>query len=175
MPQPNFLALTPRAALSLILQNGTPAMILRFFPAAAAASFAGLFSCACAAADLTVTIDSLRNNQGQVLVCVFSAGSYDKAGFPDCSKGHPVRTAKATIANGKAVVTYSGLKDGVYAIAIIHDENTNGEVDTNLLGIPTEGVGVSTNPTLFGKPRFDQAQFDLKGKMAITVTTKYIL
>ncbi len=127
------------------------------------------------AADLTITVDSLRSNQGQVLVCVFSAESSDREAFPDCAKGHPVRQSKEVIGAGRVVVTYKGLKDGVYAVAAIHDENGNGELDTNFLGIPTEGVGISTNPRLMGKPQFGQAQFDIKGKTAITVNAKYIL
>lgn len=150
-------------------------MTLRFLSAATVASLAILSPCASSAADLTVTVDNLRNNDGQVIACIFTAENSDKTGFPDCIKGHPLRTAKAAIVNGKAVVTYTGLKDGVYAVAIIHDENSNSAIDTNLLGIPAEGVGVSTNPTLFGKPHFDQAQITLKGKMVITVNTKYIL
>ncbi len=129
----------------------------------------------CHAADLKITVDNLRNSQGNVLLCVFSADSSDKAEFPDCTKGHPVRTSKATISGGKVVMTFNGLKDGTYAVAVIHDENGNGKLDTNMLGIPVEGVGVSTNPRLFGKPHFDQAQFMVKGNTAIMIETKYIL
>ena len=127
------------------------------------------------AADLTITIDSLRSNQGQVLLCVFSAESSDREAFPDCVKGRPVRQGKAVIAGGKVVVTYKGLKDGVYAVAAIHDENGNGELDTNFLGIPTEGIGISNNPRLLGKPEFGEARFEIKGATTITVSAKYIL
>jgi uncharacterized protein (DUF2141 family) len=36
---------------------------------------------------------------------------------------------------------FSDIKPGKYAIAVIHDENCNGELDSNLFGIPTEGYG----------------------------------
>ncbi len=127
------------------------------------------------ASDLTITVDNLRSSQGQILLCVFSAESSDREAFPDCTKGHPVRQSKAVIGGGKVVVTYKGLKDGVYAVAAIHDENGNGVLDTNFLGIPTEGVGISANPRLMGKPNFGQAQFEIKGKTTITVNAKYIL
>jgi uncharacterized protein (DUF2141 family) len=140
-----------------------------------AACFLSLLSCKCAAAELTVTVDGLRDNNGQVLICVFLAGASNTAAFPDCSKGRAVRTSKAPINGGKAIATYKGLEDGSYAIAIIHDENENGALDTNFLGIPSEGVGVSTNPKVMGKPHFDQGQFDLKGQMSITINAKYIL
>lgn len=145
---------------------------------AIAASAAVLFYLALSnahAADLTITVDDLRSDRGQVLLCVFSAESSDKASFPDCVHGHPVRQSKAVIASRKVVITYAGLKDGVYAVAAIHDENGNGQLDSNFLGIPAEGVGISTNPRLMGKPNFDQARFEIKGKTAITVSAKYIL
>ncbi len=147
-------------------------MLFRFV---LAACFAGAASTVCSAADLTVTVDHLRNSRGQLLLCVFSAESSDPAVFPDCVKGRPVRSAKAPIAGDKVVMTFKGLKDGVYAVAVIHDENGNSQLDTNFVGIPTEGIGVSNNPSLFGKPSFGEAQFPLKGNMSVTIEAKYIL
>ncbi len=128
-----------------------------------------------AAAELTVTIDNLRSDQGQLLLCVFSAESSDREAFPDCTKGRPVRQSKESIRGGKVIVAYKGLKDGIYAVAAIHDENGNGALDTNFLGIPSEGICISNNPRLLGKPVFDEARFEIKGKTAITVSAKYIL
>ena len=143
---------------------------------AAAAATLFFFSCSHAlAADLTITIDNLRSSQGQVLLCVFSAESSDREAFPDCAKGRPVRQSKEAIGGGRVVVTFKGLKDGVYAVAAVHDENGNGELDTNFLGIPMEGIGISANPRLMGKPNFGEAQFVIKGKTAITLAAKYIL
>jgi len=34
---------------------------------------------------------------------------------------------------------------GKYAVSVFHDENSNGKLDTNFLGIPREGVGASNN------------------------------
>ncbi len=147
-------------------------MRLRLF---LAASLAVLLSSACNASGLTVTAGNLRNDLGQVLICVFPADGPEKAEFPDCTKGHGARYAQAPVSGGKAVMTFNGLKDGVYAVAIVHDENGNGKLDTNFLGIPAEGVGVSTNPRVFGKPSFEQGQFSIKGNTAITIETKYIL
>lgn len=140
-----------------------------------AACITGLFSTACNASGLTVTIGNLRSNSGQVLICIFTADGSDKLEFPDCVKGHGVRYAQAPISGGKVVMTFNGLKDGVYAIAIVHDENGNGKMDTNFLGIPAEGVGVSTNSRVFGKPSFEQGQFSIKGNTAVAIETKYIL
>jgi uncharacterized protein (DUF2141 family) len=143
---------------------------------AAAVAFLSILNLSqAAAADLTITVNNLRSSQGQVLLCVFSAESSDREAFPDCVKGRPVRQSRESVTDGKVVVSYKGLKDGVYAVAVIHDENGNNELDTNFLGIPTEGIGISTNPRLLGKPHFGEAQFEIKGKAAITVSAKYIL
>jgi uncharacterized protein (DUF2141 family) len=150
-------------------------MTSRLGAAALAAICCFGFASLASAGELTITVDNLRSDQGLLLLCVFSAESSDSASFPDCVKGRPVRQGKAVIKGGKAVVSYPGLKDGVYAVAAIHDENGNGELDTNFLGIPTEGIGISNNPRLFGKPHFSEARFEIKGKTAIAVSVKYIL
>jgi len=45
---------------------------------------------------------------------------------------------------------------------VVHDVNDNQEADTNFLGIPTEGVGVSNNalPAL-SLPKFDACRFQV--------------
>ena len=141
----------------------------------AAAIICLAFGPPCFAAELTISVDSLRNAQGNVFICVFSAEGSNVALFPDCDKGKPVRSGKVTISGGKAVITYSGLKDGVYAVAMIHDENAIGKLDTNFLGLPVEGYGVSNNPHLYGAPEFGQAKFDLAGKKTIGITAEYLL
>jgi len=62
----------------------------------------------------------------------------------------------------KARVVWGDLAPGVYAVSAHHDENGNGKMDTNFLGIPKEGHGVSNNPApKRRKPHFDEAQFSL--------------
>ena len=47
---------------------------------------------------------------------------------------------------------------GIYAIKLHIDENENGRLDTNFIGIPKEQYGISNN-TLFLD--FDAASFDI--------------
>ncbi len=57
---------------------------------------------------------------------------------------------------------FEDLDSGEYAVAVLHDANESGDMDTNALGIPQEEWGVSRNvrPT-FRAPRFDEASFPL--------------
>ena len=51
---------------------------------------------------------------------------------------------------------------GTYAVILLNDENNNGKCDTNILGIPTEGVGASNGASggPFGGPKWDDAKFE---------------
>jgi len=55
------------------------------------------------------------------------------------------------------------LPKGTYGVMLIDDENNNGRLDTNWLGIPNEGVGASRGASggPFGGPKWDDAKFDL--------------
>jgi uncharacterized protein (DUF2141 family) len=58
---------------------------------------------------------------------------------------------------------FEGLKPGTYAVSVLHDENANGRLETNFLGIPREGAGISNNASPeFSAPRFNDAAFQLK-------------
>ena len=56
---------------------------------------------------------------------------------------------------------FEGLPAGDYALQVIHDENDNGDLDKNLLGIPSEDYGFSRNPKAWRRATFDEAKFDL--------------
>ena len=64
---------------------------------------------------------------------------------------------------------------GAYAVALFHDENADGHLNTGTLGIPTEGAGFSNNPTLyFGPPSLDKVRFTLHpGDNGVDVRLKY--
>lgn len=66
------------------------------------------------------------------------------------------------------------IPDGVYAVAAFHDENSNGEIDKNFFGIPTEKIGFSENPRLIPVPGFDQCKFDVEGNTIISIKLKKI-
>ena len=66
--------------------------------------------------------------------------------------------------------TFTNLKKGVYAIAIYHDENSNGEFDRNFLGMPSEDYVFSNYATgNFGPPSFTDSKFELMDSLTITL------
>ncbi len=121
-------------------------------------------------ATLTVSVTGLRNQKGNVLVCLTA----NAKAFPDCSKD-PAAHKRTVRASAAGSISFTGLTDGTYALSLIHDENANGKLDT-ALAIPKEGFGFSRNPKItFGPPKFASAAFALSGSATQTVKMKYML
>lgn len=108
------------------------------------------------AGDLSVTVDNARARSGALMIAVVDAAGWDGKAAPVAATG------RVADAEGKAVAfQFPGLKPGRYAVRVMHDENGNGKLDTNLMGMPIEGYGFSNNPTTMGRPTFDDAAFDV--------------
>ncbi len=108
---------------------------------------------------LTVRVTGVRNNKGMIAFALFRSAE----GFPgDASKAFRKMQAAIDPQTHTAQVSFDNLPRGVYAVAIFHDENSNGRLDKNMLGIPKEGYGASNNPKKeMGPPKFAEARFDL--------------
>lgn len=134
------------------------------------AALAALLTAASAPPTVEVSITGLRNMKGQILVCLTT----NPKAFPDCSKDKSsVRMAvKATDAGDFKVQAASV---GTYAIAVVHDENSNNKLDTAIF-LPKEGFGFSRNPTItVGPPSFKAASFAVAGDMRQSIKMKYML
>jgi uncharacterized protein (DUF2141 family) len=118
---------------------------------------------------VSVKINEFKNDKGTCNVCLFSKAD----GFPDKSK-NAVSCTKVKVNNKVAITTFKDLSAGNYAVVVYHDENSNGELDTNFLGIPKEGIGVSNNvmPKM-SKPKFEAAKFALSADKSISINIKY--
>lgn len=122
------------------------------------------------AADLKVSVWNLRNQKGVVQVAIYSKDQ--AATFPKADPS--VRTEKVPIAQAGAFII-ADLKPGRYAIAMFHDENNNGKLDTIFGKIPKEGFGFSNNSQKLGAPSFDEAAIEVPAQgAAIKIKTRYL-
>jgi uncharacterized protein (DUF2141 family) len=82
-------------------------------------------------------------------------------GFPaDASKALRTQPAAIDPQTLSAQVVFTGIPQGVFAVMVFHDENRNGKLDKNFVGIPKEGYGASNNPAKkMRPPNFDEAKF----------------
>jgi len=118
-----------------------------------------------------VDIDGLRSDRGQVLCALFSS----PADFPK-KADRAVALAKSEISGRQATCEFRGIPSGNYAVSVFHDENSNGKLDTNFMGIPREGVGASNNAKgRFGPPKFSAAAFQHSaGRTDLKISIRYL-
>ena len=113
---------------------------------------------------------NLRNSNGS-----FACSLYNSAkGFPKTDDS-VVGNSRVKIKDGQATCVFNNMKPGVYAVVAMHDENGDGKMDYNFLGIPIEGYGFSNGATAtFGPPSFDAAKFQYNGGvLKIPIPLKY--
>ena len=97
------------------------------------------------------------------------------AHFPDCNADPAA--VKHSVAAGQAdSIRITGVAPGIYALALIHDENGNGRLD-KFMAIPREGFGFSRTPRIrMGPPSFDEVRFEVSGgSVRQAVQMKYLL
>ena len=117
--------------------------------------------------NLVVTVKNIKSGKGKIGVAVFNA----EEGFMNKHWKDVMVAAKT----GEVRVVFENIPAGIYAISIMHDENENGELDKNLMGMPTEGFGFSNDAMgMFGPPSFEKAKFSHSGQQSISVTLKYM-
>jgi uncharacterized protein (DUF2141 family) len=123
-------------------------------------------------ATLELSLTGLRSQKGNVLVCISANPKF----FPKTCDKDPA-SIKVRVASGQATrITVPDMPPGTYALAIIHDENSNNKMDMKAI-LPAEGFGFSRNPRImFGPPSFKAAAFTVAaGGNSLTVKIGYML
>lgn len=121
-------------------------------------------------ATVTVDVSGFENTDGTFSIAIFKEGN----GFPrDHTQAWQRKLVKAS--NGKVDVQFTGTPQGEYAIAVFHDENNSGKVETNFIGMPKEGVGISNNiiHQVPPPPSFKRALFKVTGDTSIDIKLRY--
>lgn len=114
-----------------------------------------LLALPCRAGDLNVTLEEIRASTGRLtLALVDSAEGWD-------GKARPTHATVGVPGGDTQAFTLKDIPPGRYALLVTHDENGNGKLDTNMLGMPTEGYGFSNNPQVMRKPTWDEAAFEI--------------
>jgi uncharacterized protein (DUF2141 family) len=118
-----------------------------------------------------VKVLNIRNSAGTVACALFES----PVGFPIEVLRSATNVMVIKIRKAQARCDFEDIPPGTYAIAVIHDEDMNGKLETNLLGIPTEGYGFSNDAkSLVGVPSFSDASFLYDGRnLDLTMSLHY--
>ena len=120
-----------------------------------------------------VEISGLRNDKGQMLCALFSSAQAEA--FPK-KADKAVARPTAKIAERQAVCDFAGVAPGTYAVSVVRDEDSNGKLDTNFIGMPREGVGASNDAKgHMGPAKFSAASFHHgSGRLELKIHVNYL-
>ena len=117
-----------------------------------------------------IKVTGIRSPIGKIVLNVFK----DNASY-DAEKPYKNFVFdKKAMANGTLTVDFE-IEPGIYGFTIVDDENNNGKIDKNFIGVPKEGFGFSNFfMEKMKKPKFDDFKVDLKTQSKIVIRVKYM-
>jgi uncharacterized protein (DUF2141 family) len=116
---------------------------------------------------LSVTATGFPDNVGQAYIGLYRATD----DFPVINKQYLGKVVK--ISGNSASLNFINLSSGNYAVAVFHDRNCNGVLDTNFFGIPTEEYGFSNNArSTFSAPSFSAASVSVTSNKSISISVQ---
>jgi uncharacterized protein (DUF2141 family) len=138
---------------------------LKPFAALSCTALAVFTPVAAQAADLTILVNNVQQEAGQIMLGIFNSAE----GFPKTISQGTLAPAKERNATGQVRLLLKGLAPGQYAATAFHDLDSNGKLNANLMGLPTEPYGFSNNARgNFGPPAFKDAAVTV-GEQDLTI------
>jgi len=115
------------------------------------------------AGTLDITVENIDTETGTLHIGLYDAETYEG--------GEAINGANISVDGNTVSVTLENVEPGEYGVKIFHDEDNDGEMDTNPFGMPTEGFAFSNNAKgRFGPATWDDAKFTVTD----TVTAQII-
>jgi len=110
---------------------------------------------------LRLFIYGIEKIEGEVRIAVFnSKDNYTK---------DPIHAIVLPVDSTTIIWEEENLPFGEYAIAVYHDKNKNGKIDTNLFGIPKENYGFSNDARgKFGPASWEDSKFKVDNRFYTT-------
>ncbi len=107
---------------------------------------------------IVIEVDNFRNSKG-----VAQFALYNRDGtIPDEKLKKYFKKKEGEIQGGRSSVIFENIPRGRYAVTVLHDENSNEEID-KIFFYPKEGFGISNfqEISLSNRPNFSKASFEL--------------
>lgn len=116
---------------------------------------------------LTLRVEGVRSADGQLRAELLGRAAGE-------ATHRRITFAAQDAVQGPNLIRFPGLPAGDYAVQLYHDENGNGEVDMNLVGVPQEGYGFSNVPVVQGGiPPFDRMKVSVTADTSATAVLVY--
>ena len=114
--------------------------------------------------NIEIKIPNIDKIEGQILIAVYNSGDtflVQKEAFKVYAEDVKEKTMS---------FTFNDFPKGEYSIALFHDEDSNGKMKRNFLGIPSEDYGFSNiTSMLFSRPSYEDTRFYLESDTSFVV------
>lgn len=113
---------------------------------------------------IDVRVDNVRPNQGAVRVALYDEGSW---------LGQPVVGQQIAASGSSVTLRIQAPASGLYGLAAYQDTNSDGRLNRNVVGIPSEPTAFSNDaPMNFGPPRFRDAALNVRTPTQAVLTLR---
>jgi len=107
-------------------------------------------------ATIIIKVAGLHSGKGQVRIAVFNSSE-------TWLGEHPLYSSTIKVDSQSVTWKLDDVPYGDYGIAAFHDENSNGKMDKNLVGVPKEPYGFSNNLTVILRaPKWERAKIPIR-------------
>ncbi|KLT65954.1 DUF2141 domain-containing protein [Pedobacter sp. BMA] len=120
--------------------------------------------------EAVVNVNGIRTTKGNLIIQIYR----DELSYENEQPYKQLIFKKNEIESGSTTVKFS-IESGVYGFTLVDDENANGRIDKNFIGVPKEGFGFSNFfMEKLKKPKFGQFQINVNKTKNIGIKVKYI-
>ncbi len=113
----------------------------------------------------TIELSNVRPDQGTVYIATYgSAEGYNKAAL--------LSVMLKANRRDTASISLCSLDADEVAVSVYQDLNSNGKLDSNPFGIPSEPYGASGKPSNFGPPTWEATKVSLRGTDPVRINIK---
>ena len=118
-----------------------------------------------------VKILDIKNSAGVVACALFETSE----GFPTEFLHSATNIIMTKVQDTQARCDFVDISPGTYALVVIHDENMDGKLGTNWMGVHTEGYGFSDDAKAsMSAPSFEAARFQYDERnLDLTISLNY--
>jgi len=106
------------------------------------------------AADVTLNFAGLNQVSGDLYIGVYASAD-------DMRTRKSIQSQIVSVHKSQQKAVLADLPLGSYGVMVFQDLDGNGDLNTNVINIPTEPYGFSTNPSIMGPPSFEDIRFDV--------------
>lgn len=112
--------------------------------------------------DLMIKVENIGSQEGKIRIALYDS--------EDNFLNKEINAGEVDASLGSVLHKFTNLRPGTYAISLFHDEDGDGKLNSNFMGIPSEPYAFSNNAKgMFGPPDFDECKFEITNTREITI------